>query len=142
LFALFFLLAVLVLTRSMFHPLLMLLVPLLIFVVFKDGRRKIVTAALVPLLVVGLWMAKNYYTVGSLSTSSLLGMNLSKITIMQLPGDERTRMYQTGEMSVIGLYSPFMDLDYYRRHAVILPEYHSTGIPVMDNERTSSGKPN
>ncbi len=142
LFCLFLLLATVVLTRSMFHPLWLLLVSGALWLLLPECRRRIVTAALIPLLVVGLWMAKNYYTVGGFTTSTLLGMNMSKITIMQLSGPERVRLYSQQKMSVAGLYSPFESLDYYRANFKDIAGYLPSGIPILDNERTAGGAPN
>ena len=142
LFCLFLLMAAVVLTRSMFHPLLMLFVPVGLFVLLPTCRRQIVTAALIPMMVVGLWMAKNFYTVGGLTTSTLLGMNFYKITTMQVPNFERVKMFANGELSKFSLYANFESLDYYRDKTGEVEVFLPSGIPVIDNERTSRGEPN
>ena len=142
LFCLFSLLAMVVLTRSMFHPLWVLAVPLTLCRLLPDRRRQIAAAAAVPLLLVGLWMAKNYYTVGSLTTSTMLGMNFYKITIMQVPDEDRVRMHAEGDLSKYGLYANFESIDYYREKIGTIKAYLPTGIPIMDNARTTDGFPN
>ncbi len=142
LFCLFLLLAMVVLTRSMFHPLWLLLVPGALWLLLPECRRQIVTAALIPLLVVGLWMAKNYYTVGGFTTSTLLGMNFYKITIMQISDFQRVKMFANGRLSKFGLYANFESLDYYREKTGEVGSFLPSGIPILDNERTASGAPN
>jgi hypothetical protein len=142
LFVLFLLMAVVVLTRSMFHPLWMLIVPGAMYALLPGCRRRIVTAALIPVMVVGLWMAKNYYTVGGFTTSTLLGMNFYKITTMQVPDFQRVKMFANGELSRFGLYANFESLDYYRDKTGEVDLFLPSGIPALDNERKSNGSSN
>ena len=65
------------LTRSVFHPLWLVAIALAL-TPFVAGRRRFLLAAAIPLVVVSLWSLKNYAVVGSYASSSWLGLSLTK----------------------------------------------------------------
>jgi len=81
LFLFFLSLAILMLTRSMFH--LVFLPPVVFFLVMMDRQNwgRIIGFSLVPLVLVGGVYLKNYQSFGFFGGSSWLGMNISKVVI-------------------------------------------------------------
>ncbi len=89
-------LAVLVLTRSLFHPLWFLAWAAVLVVHRRqaDSRRVVAVSAvaLLPILAVHV---NNLRVAGSFTTSSSLGVSLAKITTFQLPEEERWALVAT-----------------------------------------------
>ncbi len=124
-------LTTLVLTRSLYHPLVILLVllPFGWFLRRTLTRRSIVVAAAIPLVLVGGWMLKNQLMFGTSSTSSWVGMNLHRSTIPILPRDELQKMYENGEVSATALIGPFANYDDYAE--VVAPCVPEHDHPVL-----------
>lgn len=102
-------LTVLVMTRSLYHPLLIpvILVPLGLWGRRVLTRRGLLVAVLVPLVVVGGWMVKNQVLFGHANLSSWFGMNLQRAVIPVLDVDELEEMYAQGDVSDIAMIGPF-----------------------------------
>lgn len=102
-------LVVLVMTRSLYHPILIavILVPLGLWGRRVLTRRALVVAVLVPLVVVGGWMVKNQALFGHANLSSWFGMNLQRAVIPVLDLDDLEEMYANGEVSDIAMIGPF-----------------------------------
>jgi hypothetical protein len=134
----FGLLAFAVLMRSMFHLIYLVGFVLLVLYFRRYEWRRVLLAALIPLAVVVLLYAKNAVLFGTFGSSSWFGMSLAKMTTFKIPADERERLVEEGRISKISLIRPFRDITEYERY-VPLPE--KTGVPVLDEERKSSGHP-
>ncbi|MEN9803666.1 MAG: hypothetical protein RIS41_513 [Actinomycetota bacterium] len=102
-------LTVLVMTRSLYHPILipLILVPLGLWGRRSFTQRGLVVAVLVPLVVVGGWMVKNQALFGHANLSSWFGMNLQRAVIPVLDLDELEEMYADGAVSDIAMIGPF-----------------------------------
>lgn len=102
-------LTVLVMTRSLYHPLLVpvMLVPLGIWGRRALTRRGLIVAALIPLVVIGGWMTKNQVLFGHANLSSWFGMNLQRAVIPVLDLDDLEEMYASGEVSDVAMIGPF-----------------------------------
>jgi len=102
-------LTTLVMTRSLYHPVLLLLIllPIGIWARARLDRRSIVVAVLLPIVVVGGWMVKNQALFGQTSLSSWFGMNLQRAVVPVLDRDELEAMYEAGEVSDIAMIGPF-----------------------------------
>lgn len=102
-------LTVLIMTRSLYHPVLipLFLVPLGVWGRRHLTRRGLVVAILIPLVVVGGWMTKNQVLFGQSSLSSWFGMNLQRAVVPVLDLDELEKMYAAGEVSDIAMIGPF-----------------------------------
>jgi hypothetical protein len=124
----FFLLAVVTLTWSLFHFVWMIFIFVLILSLFPD-RRKVMLAALVPLLLVFGWYTKNLVLFGEFTAASWGGMNFSRTTTFRLPEEERKRMIESGILSQFAKYPPFRNPKVYLR---LLPDTPKTSIPVLD----------
>ncbi len=108
-------LTVLVMTRSLYHPvvIVVVLVPLGTWGRRHLTRRGLVVATLVPLIVVGGWMIKNQVLFGHANLSSWFGMNLQRAVVPVLDLDELQEMYDAGEVSDVAMIGPFGRYDLY-----------------------------
>jgi hypothetical protein len=131
---LFALLAVLLLTRSIFHIAWMVLIVGALAVLCRDRWRQVLTAAALPLLVVAGWYGKNLYYFGSFSSSSWLGLGFTNISTLLLTPAELDAMVQRGEISELARVSRYDHLPLLFSSQGGAP----TGIPVLDEPVTST----
>jgi hypothetical protein len=134
----FSLLAVAALTWSLFHITWLLAILLMMVYVFQE-RRKVLLAALIPVILLAGWYAKNLVIVGEFTASSWAGMNLSKIATFRVPEKERRLLIKSGELSKFAQYPPFRNPQFYLK---LLPDTPTTGIPLLDLPETSLGSRN
>ncbi len=89
---------VVVLTRSLYHPVWALAVVGLVAWTFRNtlSLKRIGVAVLIPVLLVGGWMLKNELLFGRATLSSWFGMNLQRAVIPVLPLAEKEQMYDEG----------------------------------------------
>ncbi len=136
--AFFFLLAGMSMTWSLFHLIWLLGVVAILYFVWGE-RKKVVLAALLPVLFVIGWYSKNAVIAGDFSASSWAGMNLSKIVTFRISEKERKQMVKAGRLSQFALIPPFRNPNIYLK---ILPNTPKTGIPILDNAETSLSRRN
>lgn len=135
--AFFGVLALLLLTRSLFHLAWMALIAGLLAIALWPSRRQVLLAAAAPLLVVALWYGKNYYYFGTFSSSTWMGLGLSNIALV--PTREELRpLVEDGRLSPYALVSRYEHVDYLFRSQQLPP----TGVPVLDQVRKSGGQYN
>lgn len=106
----------LVLTRSLYHP---LLVPVVLLLAWLPARRRIdrrrlIAALAVPIVLVGGWLLKNEILFGRATMSSWVGMNLQRSTIPIVERSELEEMAADGQVSEIALLGPFGNYGVYR----------------------------
>lgn len=120
-------LTVLVMTRSLYHPLVVVLVLAVAFVAVRHriDRRTVAVVIAVPLVVVGGWIVKNQVLFGTPNLSSWFGMNLQRAVIPVLPRADLEKMYADGEVSEIALIGPFGRYDLYADVAGDCEPHHS-----------------
>lgn len=135
--AFFSALALLLLTRSLFHLAWMVLIASLLTIALWSHRRQVLLAAAVPLLVVVLWYGKNYYYFGSFSTSTWMGLGLSNISTLVVTREELQPLVNEGRLSRYALVSRYTQKDY-----LFQAQPPPTGIPVLDQVRKSTGSYN
>ncbi|MBW3650276.1 MAG: glycosyltransferase family 39 protein [Actinobacteria bacterium] len=131
--ALFFgLLGALVLTRSLFHLVwfLVWVVALILHRRQTDWRRVAAAAAVPVLIVLGVHLHR-FAAFGATTTSTTFGMNLARITVWQLPHEEREAMVARGELSGAALIGPLNPPTSYRG---LVPERPPTGVAVLDEQ--------
>jgi hypothetical protein len=131
--------ALLALTWSLFHLVWLLGLVLALVLFRRRDWRRVLAAAVVPVLVVVLWYGKNLVQVGEFSGSTWFGMNSSKMTNSMLTVPERGVLYDNGTISAVSMVPPFSDPD---KYAGAIPRPGPTGIPVLDQEMKPSGVPN
>ncbi|MFM8531510.1 MAG: hypothetical protein ACKOD2_17915, partial [Ilumatobacteraceae bacterium] len=109
----------LVMTRSLYHPviivavLLLALWPMRRFFDRRAGVRLLGAVLVVPLVAVGGWMAKNQALFGTPTLSSWFGMNLQRAVIPVLDADDLEAMRAEGKVSEIAMIGPFGRYDLY-----------------------------
>ena len=135
---LFWSLALMTLTWSLFHWI-WLLSAFTLIIAIHGNHRKVLLAGLAPILFVTTWYAKNLVLVGDFTSSTWAGMNLSKIVTFRTPEKERKQMIKRGELSGLALIPPFRNPLVYLE---FLPDTPRTGIPLLDDIYTSIGTRN
>jgi hypothetical protein len=124
----FSLLAFTALTWTLFHIIWMVAILIPVLYLFQD-RKKVILAALVPLLLVFGWYAKNRVLFGEFTAGTWSGMNLANMTTFRLPEKERRQMIKSGELSKFAAYPPFRNPVVYLK---LLPNTPVTDIPLLD----------
>ncbi len=138
-FAFFLILSLTVLARSLFHLVWFVFWTVIVLYYKRRYWREAAIAAVIPMMLIVGWYAKNYVMFGSFSSSTILGRNLSKLTVYSLPYDQRVRLVQQGKISGLALSGPFMPLERYRGQFVKEPH---TGIAALDADRKTNGAVN
>jgi hypothetical protein len=132
----FILLGVLPLTWSLFHIAWLFGIVAMLVIMRAIEPKKIILTALLPMLLVTAWYAKNFFIVGEFTASSWLGMNISRIVTFRVSEEEREDMVKSGRLSKFALLPPFRNPSVYLK---LLPDTPLTGIPVLDESDTSLG---
>ena len=117
------------LSWTLFHLVWMLVVFVAVFYFFVGSRKKVILAALIPLVIVSGWYAKNLVVFGEFTAGTWGGMNLSNITTFSIPDRNRRQMIKSGELSSFAVYAPFRNPSQYLE---FLPNTPVTGIPILD----------
>jgi|GEM_PF-7105696 len=135
-------LAVVALTRSLYHPIWLVGVIVVLVIADRKGWKRTVVTSLPALLAVVGWYLKNLVLFGGFFGSSWMGANLHSPTISKVPYNERLAMIARGELSpVSSTDDPFLSLDSFQVLGHKLRAVN-TGIPVLDMQRRSTGAPN
>jgi len=140
--AFFSLLAVIVLTRGIFHFawLLLLLGALLIFC--WTDRRHILLGAAGPAIVVAAFYLKTLLVFGTfLSGHSYQQMNFAVMTVSKLPEGRRQALIKQGLLSPVTTIEANGGTSF-RKFAKYIPKYTATGIPLLDKRKKSTGYTN
>lgn len=134
--AFFTMLAILLLTRSIFHLAWMLLVAMLLAIVLRQWWRQVLLAAAAPLVVVALWYGKNYYYFGTFGTSTAAGLGLANITTLMVERESLYPLFQDGRLS------QYVMVSRYERPELLfmLQTPVHTGIPILDQVKKSDGR--
>lgn len=133
--AFFGILAALLLMRSLFHLAWMILIAALLVACQWERRRQVISAAVLPVLVVALWYGKNYYYFGAFSASTWMGLGLSNISTLVVTREELQPLVEDGRLTPFALVSRYEHIHALFRSQQLPP----TGIPVLDQVRKSSG---
>lgn len=131
----FAMLALLLLTRSLFHLGWMLIIAVLLAIALRERWRQVALAAAAPLLVVALWYGKNFYYFGTFSASSWMGLGLSNISTLMVPRETLAPLVHAGKLSPYALISRHSDLE--QMFGSMRAE--ATGIDVLDRLHKASG---
>ncbi len=112
------LIAAVALTRSLFHLLWVVAAVVVVAGLRRPRRRQALVLALPVVLVGGLYL-KNAVLFGPFGGSSLVGLNLYRISTELLPPEERWREAEAGELSPFALFPVNQAID---RYPLGLPE--------------------
>lgn len=120
-------LTVLVMTRSLYHPLLAVVVAGLALVAVRRhvDRRTLAVVVAIPLVIVGGWVVKNQALFGTPNLSSWFGMNLQRAVVPVLDRDDLERMFERGEVSEVAMIGPFGRYDLYENAVDACAPTHS-----------------
>jgi hypothetical protein len=132
--AFFGVLAVLLLTRSLFHLGWLVMVTGLLALAMRGRRRQVLVCAALPILAVALWYGKNYYLFGTFASSTWFGLGLSNVSTLLVTRQELEPLVQRGELSQYALVSRYAQMD-----RLFARQPGSTGVPVLDQVRKSTG---
>jgi hypothetical protein len=137
-------LTALVMTRSLYHPLFLLVVVASVAFAYRKriDRRTMAAVLAIPLVVVGGWMAKNEVLFGTPTLSSWFGMNLQRAVIPVLPLDELEAMHEKGEVSDIAMIGPFGNYGLYEPVVEPCAPKHSHRSLVEPMRTTDPYSPN
>lgn len=137
---LFFCLAGLIYTRSLFQVEWLIVLVVLTLLCCPGHRRRIGLAAALPLLLVLALYAKNDRVIGQFATSDWLGLSLAKLTTLQLSHAERARLVADDRLSRFALDDRSFELSDDEIRA--LGGAAHTGVAVLDRRYKSTGAPN
>jgi hypothetical protein len=135
----FAVLAAVVLGRSLFHPLWLLLCAGLLMVPHHRRRRIVAVAVAIPLLLVMALALKNLAVFGFLGTSSWLGMSLGRMTTAVMEPSERSAWVRAGRLSPVTLVPAFSPVAAYEAVGVTVTD---CSIPALGWRTRSTGAPN
>ena len=124
--------------RSVFTPVWLLLLVVLLLLARGDLRRRVLVTCTVAVAATGLLVGKNVVFFGVPSTSSWSGINLAEVVFSQVPLEERRELVERGELSEVSLVEPFSPP---RDYLGIVPHPPRRGIPVLDRLGTED-RPN
>jgi 4-amino-4-deoxy-L-arabinose transferase-like glycosyltransferase len=135
-FAFFGVLAILLLTRSLFHLAWMVLIVVLLAILLRQYWRQVLLAAAAPLLVVVFWYAKNYHYFGTFGASTAMGIGLANITTLMVERERLLPLFQEGRLS------QYVMVSRYERPELLfmLQRSQHTGVRVLDEVKKSDGK--
>lgn len=105
-----------VLTRSLYHPVWLIIVlagALALIDRRRLGGRRLLILGLIPLIAVGGWMVKNEVLFGRATLSSWFGMNLQRAVIPVLDADDLDEMLADGTLSDVARIGPFGAFELY-----------------------------
>jgi hypothetical protein len=132
-------LAALVLLRSSFHIVLMLLLLVLVWRQLGIDPRRMAAIAALPLLVVAAWSVKNVAVFDSWTNSTWMGMNLSYIARAGVARSECEHLVAKNTVSVSACRTAFRGPVAYTR---LFPHPTKYGAAATDRLYKSTGRPN
>jgi ubiquinone/menaquinone biosynthesis C-methylase UbiE len=134
-----FLVFLLVMVRSQFQLIYLLLIFGCLVYFGKPRRRAVFMAGSLPVLLAFAFFLKNWILFGTLSGNTWMGMNMDVITSHQLTPQEAQDLIHAGIISPVSLIDAGSPLSAY---AAFITQPPKTGIPVLDEQVTSTGATN
>ena len=129
----------LVLIRSHFQLIFLLVVFACLVYFGKPRRRAILAVGSLPVLLALAFYLKNWLLFGTLSGNTWMGMNMDVITSHQLTPREAQDLIHAGIISPVSLIDAGAPISAYASFITPAPK---TGIPVLDEQWTSTGVTN
>ena len=133
--AFFATLACIALTRSLFHIVWLVGITGLLLLLLKPQRKQTLLAAIVPILAVLGWYAKNFVYFGVFSASTTMGLGLSNVTTLTVTQQELLPLVAEQRLSPFALVSRYTDTGILFASQQLEPR----GIPVLDSVMKSTG---
>ncbi|MFC1560884.1 hypothetical protein ACFL4V_00235 [Candidatus Latescibacterota bacterium] len=129
--ATFLLWSTIMLTRSMFHLIWFLVGVIIIITLSPRIWKRTMIIAAIPFLLAFGWYAKNYVLFGQFTSSTWLGMNMSRVAVSELTEEEKIALAREGEVSEFVFLRPFPGFWQFSGN-VNLPATPETGVKVLD----------
>ncbi len=110
-----------------------------VVVALRRQWRRVVGAAAVPVVLVGLWAVKDAAMFGTTTTSSWLGMNLARMVLYKAPPAQLRALERQGRLSTLASVPSFGTPDHY------VPRYvrtRHTGVAALDELLKADGAAN
>jgi len=105
------------LMRSVYHILWLLVIVFVLLIYYrKTGFTRMLPVALLSLLLVGGWYAKNKFIFGKFTLSTWMGMNLARNVFHDQEIRDSGRIEAYGTFSRIGEYKKFIDPEYEKKY--------------------------
>ncbi len=139
-FIFFFLIAVLSLTRSLYHILWVIMGLALLIIYKKHDTKKLLICASIPFLISAVIYVKDFILFGSTATSTWLGNELAVKTMEFMPKELRRKLILEKKISPLPVYFPYRSVETYQI-LLHLPS-PNTSIAVLDQKRRSTGPSN
>jgi hypothetical protein len=133
-----------ILTRSMYHPLWLLAVLGSVVLVTRRTLpwRTVLTGLVIPVILVGGWMLKNQVLFGEATLSSWVGMNMQRAVVPIVDADDLAAMYERGEVSEIAMIGPFGAYELYEGVLEPCRPRHDHPSVTEATRRTDAYSPN
>jgi hypothetical protein len=112
-------LVIICLTRSMYHLVWLLVISGIVLYSYKrkESFYKLAITAFFAVLFTGAWYVKNYFIFGEFSTSSWIGMNLSRNVFHDNEFTDSSRIEAYAPFSTISVYNRFLPEGYEKKFA-------------------------
>jgi hypothetical protein len=140
-FSFFLILAIICLTRSMFHLSYFVLTALIVLLMNRNLYKLICFAALPGLFLVLSLYVKNYVIFGKFTASTWMGMNASKVVSRSTPMAELKQWHEQGIISEVMLREPWSDLNEYPEKFKRIRDPF-TNIPLLSMSQKKDGYKN
>ena len=135
-FGFFSCICLLALLDSLYQPIWVLAVLLLMAFVVRDRVRQVVAVAAIPVLLVTGWVVKDAYMFGTYSTSSWAGMNLANLTLVPAARSGQLRqLVREKKLPPLVLVGPWKPVSAYTPK--FLTDHH-TGVAALDERADTS----
>lgn len=136
----FLVIAIVILTRSLFHLVWMTGAALLV-VLFARRRWRAVAAIALPFLLATSLYVKNWVVFGRFEASTWLGFSVSRLITTRAPRPLLAEMLERREVSRLAFTLPWWPLERYPRELRELPP-DLPPVPVLTEARRANGNPN
>jgi len=135
---------VIALTRSLYHPLWVAAVVVLMLWTYRQqfNRRFMLAVVMIPVIGIGSWMGKNEILYDRPTLSSWFGMNLQRAVIPVLDLDDLEEMHRRGLVSDIAMIGPFGNYGLYADAVDECRPSHSHRSVVEATRTTDQWSPN
>lgn len=135
-FGFFFVMCVLILTRSLYQPVWYVLIAGGLILTNKALRKRIALCSVIAFLPVLLLLTKNYLVFGEFSSSSWLGMGMFRVATHTMTLERKEELIRQGILSELSLIRSYNTIPAYRQ---FLSAVRQTDIPALDQENKSTG---
>src|SRR5215469_4866833 len=134
--------AVIVLTRGIFHLAWLVLPVLALWLIRPRFRRQVVLASALPCLFVVALYLKNYLVFGTVVSGRVYqNANIGMMVFSKVTEPAKEDLIAAGKVTALAKSNPYhwLEVEEYRN---LLPPIKRWGIPVLDQEVKSTGVPN